>query len=276
MGLVFQDSYGLDGTFASLTANEQAALEVDVQQAENDLSAEFTNSITAKVDVEAINVPLVDGSGFIASNAASAYRAVTLSTYFAALQSVATTAYQTNAVAAIKSLTDDTGGNYVLLPSAYANMLGLGNAGTFVSAAPVQFTQGGPTYNLSSSVDDTVFLNLAVVQTALDAQTANTPNDSIVAVIEHELTENVMGRISSLLSASVGGSIGAVWEPADFFRVNSAGQSDLTPNTTTPIFFSPDPGVTGPVSSPSSMTKVEAPVSSSPASSARCTGAAPR
>lgn len=67
-GLAFQDSYGLDGTFASLTSSEQAALETDVQQAESDLSSEFTNSVTLNIDVEAANVPLVDGSGFIASN----------------------------------------------------------------------------------------------------------------------------------------------------------------------------------------------------------------
>jgi hypothetical protein len=70
-GLAFQDSYGLDGTFASLMSSEQAALETDVQQAESDLSSEFTNSVTLNIDVEAVNVPLVDGSGFIASNAAS-------------------------------------------------------------------------------------------------------------------------------------------------------------------------------------------------------------
>jgi hypothetical protein len=102
---------------------------------------------------------------------------------------------------------------------------------------------------LSSSVDDTLFINLAVVQTALEDQPANIPNDSIVGVIEHELTENGMGRISSLLTQSVSGGIGAVWEPADFFRVNSAGQSDVTPNNGTAVFFSPEPGVTGPVSS---------------------------
>jgi hypothetical protein len=248
-GLVFQDGYGLDGTFASLTSSEQAALETDVQQAESDLSSEFTNSVTLNVDVEAVDVALVNGRGFIASNAGSDYRAVTLSSYFNALQSVATSSYQSSAVGDIENLTDLGGSNYVLLPEGYASMLGLSNAGTQVTDPSVQFTQGGSTYNLSSSVDDTLFINLAVVQTALEDQPANTPNDSIVGVIEHELTENGMGRISSLLTQSVSGGIGAVWEPAGFFRVNSAGQSDLTPNNGTAVFFSPEPGVTGPVSS---------------------------
>ena len=73
-GLVFQDGYGSDGTFASLTSSEQAALETDVQQAESDLSSEFTNSVTLNVDVEAVDVALVNGRGFIASNAAAERR----------------------------------------------------------------------------------------------------------------------------------------------------------------------------------------------------------
>jgi hypothetical protein len=248
-GLVFQDSYGVDGTFASLTSSEQAAVETDVQQAESDLSSEFTNAVSLSIDVEAVDVPLANGSGFIASNAASAYQAVTLPSYFNALKSVAASAYQSSAVADIENLTDLGGSNYVLLPEGYASMLGLGDAGALVTNPSAQLTQGGATYSLSSSVDDTVFLNLAVLQTALADQPANTPNDSIVGLIEHELTENGMGRISSLLTQSVSGGIGAVWEPADFFRVNIAGQSDLTPNNGTEVFFSPEPGVTGPASS---------------------------
>jgi hypothetical protein len=248
-GLVFQDSYGLDGGFASLTSSEQAALETDVQQAESDLASEFTNSVTLSIDVEAVDVPPANGTGFIASNAASDYRAVTLSSYFGALEGVAASAYQSSAVADIENLTDLGGSNTVLLPEGYASMLGLSDAGEPVTDPSVQFTRGGAIYSLSSSVDDTLFINLAVVQTALEDQPANSPNNSVVGVIEHELTEEGMGRISSLLTQSVSGGIGAVWEPADFFRVNSAGQSDLTPNNGTAVFFSPEPGLTGPESS---------------------------
>jgi hypothetical protein len=85
-GLLFQNSFSLDGTFASLTSIEQAAYKVDCQQAENNLSGEFTNSLTANVDFETVNVPPnPDGSGFGGLNQASAYRAVSLSSYFSAL-----------------------------------------------------------------------------------------------------------------------------------------------------------------------------------------------
>jgi probable HAF family extracellular repeat protein len=246
-GLAFDNSFGLDGTFASLTSSEQAAFETDIEQAESDLSSEFTNSVTLNVDFEAANVPLVDGSGFIASNAASTDVAVSLSSYFNALQRVATSSYQSGAVAAIENLSDLGGSNYVELPSAYARMLGLSNAGTSFTYSGVSLSQN-VTYNLSSSMDDTLFLNLAVVQTALEDQAPNTPNESVVGVIEHELSEGGMGRISHLLTQTFPG-LGAVWGPVDFFHVDSAGQSDLTPNNGTEVFFSPEPGVEGPASS---------------------------
>ena len=254
-GLAFQDSYGLDGTFASLTSSEQAALETDVQQAESDLSSEFTNSVTLNIDVEAVNVPLVDGSGFIASNAASTDVAVSLSSYFIALQTVATSSYQSSAVAAIKNLTDLGGSNYVELPSGYARMLGLSNAGTSFTYSSASISQS-VAYNLSPSDDDTLFLNLAVVQTALEDQAANTPNQSIVGVIEHELSEGGMGRLSYLLTQTFPG-LGAVWGPVDFFHVDSAGQSDLTPNNGTEVFFSAEPGVEGPEFKPAVQQQYE-------------------
>src|SRR4051812_32465637 len=102
-GLVFQTSYSLDGTFASLTLSEQAALKTDVQQAEYDLSSVFSNSAILKVDIEAVNVPArPDGSNFIGSNEASSDVTVSLSSYFTALQGVATSSYQLNAVNAVR------------------------------------------------------------------------------------------------------------------------------------------------------------------------------
>jgi hypothetical protein len=102
-------------------------------------------------------------------------------------------------------------------------------------------------YALSSSVDDTIFIHLTLVKATLDTQSSGTANDGVVGLIEHELTENIMGRTGELQQS------GAVWGPTDFFRVNSSGQSSLKPsNGTSPstaIYFSPAPGVVGPASS---------------------------
>lgn len=105
-GLIFQNSFNFDGSFASLTSSEQTAYATDIERAEYDLSSEFTNSVTINVDFEADDVPRVDGSGFIALNEASTFEAVTSSSYFNALQSVATSSYQSSAVADIKNLAD--------------------------------------------------------------------------------------------------------------------------------------------------------------------------
>jgi hypothetical protein len=84
-GLIFQNSYNFDGTFASLTSSEQPAYATDIKRAEYDLSSEFTDSVTINVDFEADDVPLVDGGGFIALNEASTFEAMTSSSYFNAL-----------------------------------------------------------------------------------------------------------------------------------------------------------------------------------------------
>jgi probable HAF family extracellular repeat protein len=238
-GLVFQNSFSLDGSFASLTSTEQAAYEADIRQAELDLSGEFTNSLTANVDFEAPDVPPnPDGSGFNAANQSSFDVTVSLSAYLNALQSVAATSFQSNAIAALRNRTDLGQNPEILLPISYARMLGLSNAGTVQQNTSV--TLGSTNYNLSTSVDDTVFLNIGLVKSVLDSQSANTTNAAIVGVLEHELSEDVMGRIGELQSP--------LWGPSDLFRVNSAGQPHLTPDDGTAVFFSPAPGVTAPVS----------------------------
>jgi hypothetical protein len=242
-GLAFQNNLGLDGTFATLTQTEQDALQTDVQQAEADLSAQFTNTFTANVDFEVVND---SQDGFNAANQASAYVIVPFATYADALQNVATTTYQTSAVAAIENLTDLGQDPEVDLPDAYARMLGLSDSGTLVTIQSVEL--GSTQYALSASMDDTIFLNTAYMGQTLDLQSANTPNDGVVGVIEHELTENVMGRIGELGQDSAN-----LWGPTDFFRVDGNGTSYLTPDTGgsagTPVFFSPAPGATRPVSS---------------------------
>jgi probable HAF family extracellular repeat protein len=241
-GLVFQNSFGLDGTFNSLTASEQTAFVADIQQAEADLSAEFSNTLTGKVDFEVVS----DASApFNAANQASAQDFVFFSAYANALQNVATSSYQTNAVAAIKALSDLGQNAEVELPDAYARMLGLSGSGTRHTNSSISL--GSTQYQLSASVDDTVFVNLALMGETLDSQTGSTPNSGIVGVLEHELTEDVMGRIGVLQQQGTG-----LWGPTDLFRVNSSGQSFLTPDTgskSTAVFFSPAPGVLGPASS---------------------------
>jgi hypothetical protein len=242
-GLVFQNNFGLDGSFNTLTSSEQAAFEVDARQAEADLSGQFVNSLTANVDFEVVSD---SQDGFNAANQASADELVSFTSYVNALHSVATSNYQLNAVAAIKNLTDLGQNPEVELPAAYARMLGLSNSGTRLTNSTVQL--GSTQFALSTSVDDTVFLNTALLGATLADQSVNTPDDGIVGVIEHELTENVMGRIGQLGQVSPN-----QWGPTDFFRVNSAEQSYLTPDNSgsagTSVYFSPAPGVTAPVSS---------------------------
>ena len=245
-GLAFQNSYGLDSTFNTLTPTEQAAFQADILQAEANLSRQFTNSLTANVDFEAVNIAQAEGGDFNAANQASAYEIVSYPLYLGALQTIATSSYQLSAVAAINKLTGLGQNPEVELPIAYARMLGLDNSGTRVPVSSV--TLGFTQYPLSSSVDDTVFINLALLGPTLDNQSGNTPNDGIVGVLEHELTELIMGRTGALQQQGAN-----LWAPTDFFRVNSTGQSYLTPSqngtAATAVYFSPAPGVTGPVSS---------------------------
>ena|GEM_PF-2658858 len=245
-GLVFQNSFSLDGTFSSLTANEQSAIQTDVEQAETNLSRQFGNTLTANIDFEVVNDSTIGSGAFIATNQATFFYNVTYANYLGALQRAATTAYQSSAIAAIQNLTDLGTNPTVVLPAAYARMLGLTTSGTLEHSYSVQL--GGRLYNLSSFMDDSIFLNLAFLKPTLDLQTANTPNDSIVATIEHEITENTMGRTAALEQYYP-----SQWAPTDFFRVTGSGQSYLKPNASifnaVPIYFSPTPGVGGPISS---------------------------
>ena len=236
-GLTFTNSYSLDGTFSTLTAAERNALETDLLTAEANYSSLFTNSVNIKFDLEAVNQP---SAGFLATNEASAFVYVTLSQYFTALQSVDNSTYQQSSLAAVKSL--NLGANsYIGLPSAYAAMLGLASAGQVETNSSM--TLGSQTLSLSAAVDDTLVVNVGFMRQALDAQASNTANAGVVGVLEHEMSEEAMGRIS-FLDVTDGGA----WSPLDFYRVDSSGQSDMTADNNSAVFFSPDPNQTAPVS----------------------------
>ena len=142
-GLVFQNSFGLDGTFSSLTAIEQAAIQTDVQQAETDLSRVFGNTLTTNIDFEAVNVPTTGSGAFIATNQASFFYVASYTDYLSALRRTATTAYQSSAIAAIQNLTGLGTNPTVIMPEAYARMLGLTASRTPEVSPPVQL--GGQT-----------------------------------------------------------------------------------------------------------------------------------
>jgi hypothetical protein len=100
-----------------------------------------------------------------------------------------------NALPASDSLpsTDPTGGHTWYLPVAYARMLGLS------SSAP--------------STDDTVTLNSSYDWSF---------GQDVTSILEHEISEGVMGRLGGL------GDQNGVWSTMDLFRYSSPGVRDFT------------------------------------------------
>ena len=100
-----------------------------------------------------------------------------------------------NALPASDSLpdTDPTGGQTWSVPEAYARMLGLS------SSTPL--------------IDDTVTLNSSYVWTF---------GQDVINVIEHEISEGVMGRVGGL------GDQNNVWSTMDLFRYSAPGVADYT------------------------------------------------
>jgi hypothetical protein len=106
---------------------------------------------------------------------------------------------------------------YVTLPAPYANMLGL----------------NGPTVGGPAGTDEYVTIsNNNGWTTAGTFQNAN----STAGVIEHELSEGVMGRI---------GALGVPWEPMDYFRYTANGVLDVTGDGQ-PTYFAPAANTTDP------------------------------
>ena len=168
-------------------ATVTAAYRTAVITAENVLQAHFTNQLTVSVDFSYSAL----GSGVSASNNFSEVN-VSYSALQSALAAHATTSDDHLAVANLPAL-DPSGGKGFALPTAYAIMLGL-----------TPQTNG---------VDDNVTLNSTL---------GFTFGQDAVGAIEHELTEGVFGRTSSL------GFAETRWNPLDLFRFTASGVRDFT------------------------------------------------
>jgi len=163
------------------------AFRTAILTAEHDLQSHFTNNLTVLMsfDLQALN------PAFSAQNDYNLVH-VSYSTYVAALKAHATTANDLAAIAGLPVI-DPSKGLGFDLPQAQARVLGL---------APSSF-----------SIDDAVVLN---------SLTGFNFGQDAVGAIEHEVTEGVFGRVSSL---GVGGS---PFEPLDLFRFTAQGVRDYT------------------------------------------------
>jgi hypothetical protein len=197
-GLVFNNTFGSGATQAFIN---------DVDAAENYLQSLFGNACTVNCsfDVQSLNPNFSGENSFDPVN-------VSYSQFVNALKSHASTPTAVAAANALSNLSDPTGGHGVDVPIGEAIILGL----------PI---------NSRTNPDDTVILNSYYwTQSALQ----NNPGDA-EAVIEHEVTEGIMGRIGSL------GKDGVDWAPMDFFRFTASGQRDFTGGQDgQPTYFSVD------------------------------------
>ena len=197
-GLVFNNTYG--SGVSSTFRNEIVA-------AEQYLESQFTNSCTVNCnfDLQALN------HSFSAENFFNPVH-VTYSQFVNALAAHAGNAESQAAVAALQHLSDPSNGAGFDVSIGEAQILGLAGA--------------------DSATDDNVILNnFYWTATALQ----NSPGDA-QAVIEHELTEGIMGRIGSL---GLTGS--SSWAPMDLFRFTASGQRDFSGGRDgLPTFFSAD------------------------------------
>jgi hypothetical protein len=181
-GLVFVNQYG-----AGVTAQFHDA----IIKAENFFQSHFTNSVTLNMsfDLKPIDDKNSDGSwkfsGF------NTYNPLAFS--YASLKN-ALTAHATTAddLAAVSSLptSDPSGGKMFDVSVGMARILGLAN--------PYIIATGG------SGIDDTISLNSHLNWTF---------GDDAVGVLEHEISEGAMGRISELGVTNDGH-----WAPLDLFR----------------------------------------------------------
>ncbi|MGY3387756.1 hypothetical protein ACVWW6_000347 [Bradyrhizobium sp. USDA 3311] len=183
-GLVFVNTWGSGATtqFKNIVVG-----------AEQYLSQLFPNSCTVHCtfDLQSLN-PAYSGENFFSPVH------VSYASFVSALQQHAQTAAGHAAAAALAKLTDPTGGAGLNVSIGEARILGLASAG--------------------SGTDDTIYLN-SYYWTASALQ--NSANDA-KAVILHELTEGIMGRVGGL------GQYGRGWAPIDFFRYTAGGQHDYT------------------------------------------------
>jgi hypothetical protein len=202
-GLVFNNTY---------TGNVDNLYKVIIVAAENYLQSQFTNSVTVNVTFDLASLKASDA----ASNSSNGVF-VSYSQLLSALQSHATSADDFAAVAALDKLPDPSNGQTFKVTNGLARILGL--------ADPLK---AGDT----TTPDDTLTLNSSIWN---DTNFYFFPLDAR-AVIEHELTEGIMGRLGFLGKAP--GSFD--WGPMDLFRFTSTGQRDFTGSSDTPTYFSPD------------------------------------
>lgn len=184
----------------SFTANVTQQYRNAVLAAEAELQSKITNTITFRVEFD-----LKPLNGFSGYNTFSVSE-VSYADLRAALANHATTADDFAAVASLPSV-DPTHGAGFAVPNGLAQVLGL--------AAP------------SNGIDDTVTLNSNLPWTyGADA----------VGVLEHEISEGLMGRIGGLGLTSAEN-----WGPLDLFRYSSPGVRDYSGGTDKqPAYFSVD------------------------------------
>jgi Ca2+-binding RTX toxin-like protein len=164
-----------------------AAYRSAIITAENFLQQHFTNQVTLNVDFSF--APLSPGAS--AQNNFTEVN-VSYASYAAALNAHATTADDRIAVANLPA-SDPSHGVGFALPQAYATMLGLASQ--------------------TNETEDSVTLN------------SNLPftfGQDAVGAIDHEITEGLFGRVSSL------GIAEHRWNPLDLFRFTAAGARDFT------------------------------------------------
>jgi hypothetical protein len=163
------------------------AYRIAIVTAENELQSHFTNSVTVQMHFDL--QPL--GAGFSAQNTYELVGA-SYADFAAALGAHATTAADMLAVAGLPG-EDPSHGVGFWIPSAEARVLGLSTDERWV--------------------DDTVVLN---------ADQPHGFGKDTVSTIEHEITEGVFGRVSSLGIAMTG------WQPMDLFRFAADGARDYS------------------------------------------------
>ncbi|TYL85903.1 FG-GAP-like repeat-containing protein [Bradyrhizobium cytisi] len=183
-GLVFVNTWG---------AGASTQFKNIVISAEQYLSQLFPNACTVNCtfDLQSLN-PAYSGENFF--NPVH----VSYASFASAIQQHAHTAAGKAAATVLMNTADPTGGAGLNVSIGEARILGLASAG--------------------NGTDDTIYLN-NVYWTASALQ--NYPNDA-KAVILHELTEGIMGRVGGL------GKSGNSWAPMDFFRYTASGQHDYT------------------------------------------------
>jgi Ca2+-binding RTX toxin-like protein len=155
--------------------------------AENALQSHFSNAVTVSM-----NFDLQSGSTAFSAQNSYAVVPVSYGALVSALAAHATTADDFAAVAGLPAADPSMGAGF-WVPGAEARVLGLA-------------TEGQP-------VDDSIVLNGAL--------SFNFGPD-VVGILEHEITEGVFGRVSSL------GLAETAWEPMDLFRFDAAGHRDFT------------------------------------------------